>query len=99
MKRTTPARAAARETLPVLLGGNLVFFVLYSRFLTGRAVYLYTDIGSDSVASSLPLITLLERMFRAGRFGGYELTAGLGSDTTATFMKYLNPVKIGRAHV
>ena len=93
MKRTTPARAAARETLPVLLGGNLVFFVLYSRFLTGRAVYLYTDIGSDSVASSLPLITLLERMFRAGRFGGYELTAGLGSDTTATFMKYLNPVK------
>ena len=79
--------------LITLLLANTIFFILYLRFFRGNAVYLYTDIGSDSVTSSLPIISMLQRMFETGNFSGYSLNAGLGSDLTSILVKYLNPIK------
>ncbi len=78
----------------VLLLANAVFFVLYLRFFTGEAVYLYTDIGSDSVNSSYPIIAMVQRLFGSRDFSGFSLTAGLGSSTVTYLLKYLNPVKL-----
>ena len=55
--------------------------------------YLYTDIGSDSVASSYPILVMLSRLFRSGDFSSYTLSCGLGADTAATFLQYINPLK------
>ena len=78
----------------ILILGNAVFFALYRRFFTGDAVYLYTDIGSDSVTSSLPILSMLQRLFAARDLSGYSLSAGLGSSTAALLLKYLNPMKL-----
>ncbi len=78
----------------VLLGfAALIFFVLYRRFLFGNAVYLFKDVGSDSMSSSYPILVMLSRLFHAGDFSAYTLSSGLGSDTSVTFLQYLNPLK------
>ncbi|MBR3232399.1 MAG: hypothetical protein IKF75_06970, partial [Lachnospiraceae bacterium] len=38
--------------IPLLILTNLVFFVLYRRFLFKGAVFMYSDVGSDSLSSS-----------------------------------------------
>lgn len=78
----------------ILILANAVFALLYLRFLTGDAVYLYTDIGSDSVTSGYPVIVMLQRLFSSGDFSGYSLTAGLGSSTLVPLIKYLNPIRL-----
>ncbi len=88
-----PMRPKTKETLLYLAFSSLVFLALYRRFVFGQAVYLYTDIGSDSVASSYPILVMLSRLFRAGDFSFYTLSSGLGADTAATFLQYLNPLK------
>jgi uncharacterized membrane protein YfhO len=77
----------------LLTATNLIFVFLYRRFLFGDGVYLFTDIGSDSMSSSYPIIAMLGRLFRSGDFSSYNLTAGLGNDITGTFLQYLNPIK------
>ena len=86
-------RGALRDTVLFLIFASLVFLVLYRRFIFGNAVYLYTDIGSDSTASSYPILVMLSRLFQEGNFSFYTLSSGLGSDTTATFLQYINPLK------
>lgn len=81
-------------SLMILLLANAIFFALYFKFFKGEAIYLYTDIGSDSVASSLPIINMLQRLTGAGDLSGYSVTAGLGSSTFASLIKYLNPIKL-----
>ncbi len=77
----------------ILLLANAVFFALYFRFFTGEAVYLYTDIGSDSINSSLPIISMLQRLFAARDFSGFSLNSGIGAPTLVSALKYLNPIK------
>lgn len=77
----------------LLVATNLIFVLLYHRFLFGNGVYLFTDVGSDSMSSSYPIIAMLGRLFRSGDFSSYSLTAGLGNDITGTFLQYLNPIK------
>ncbi len=84
---------SAKQTALFLLFASFIFLVLYRRFLFGSAVYLYSDIGSDSVASSYPILVMLSRLFQAGDFSFYTLSSGLGADTTATFLQYVNPLK------
>ena len=80
--------------LPVLfLAVNVVFVFLYRRFLTGRGVYLYTDIGSDSITSSFPIIVYLRAHFRECLAGVFRFESGLGSDMAQIAVKYLNPLK------
>ena len=86
-------RGALRDTVLFLIFASLVFLVLYRRFIFGNAVYLYTDIGSDSTASSYTILVMLSRLFQEGNFSFYTLSSGLGSDTTATFLQYINPLK------
>ena len=81
------------QTLFLICAASLLFVILYRRFLFGQAVYLYTDIGSDSVASSYPILVMLSRLFRSGDFSSYTLSCGLGADTAATFLQYINPLK------
>ena len=78
----------------ILILANAVFFALYYRFFTGDAVYLYTDIGSDSTNSSLPIISMLQRLVELSDYSGYSLNAGLGSSTLPWLLKYLNPMKL-----
>ena len=78
----------------ILLLANAVFAALYWRFLTGDAVYLYTDIGSDGVNSSYPIIAMLQRLLASHDFSGFSLTNGLGASTFGYLLKYLNPVKL-----
>ena len=86
-------RRNAKYTVSLLALTTAVFLVLMRRFLFGNAVYLYTDIGSDSVASSYPILVMLSRLFQSGDFSFYTLSSGLGADTTATFLQYVNPLK------
>ncbi len=83
-----------KHTRTTLLAATAVLYlILYGRFLFGDAVYMYSDVGSDSLSSSYPIITMLSRLFGTRTFSFYTLWAGLGTDTTATFLQYLNPLK------
>ena len=77
----------------LLLAVNAVYILLYRTFLSGNAVYLYTDIGSDSITSSFPIIVYLGGHFRRSLAGFYQLESGLGADLTQIAVKYLNPLK------
>ena len=52
----------------LLILTNLVFFVLYRRFLFKGAVFMYSDVGSDSLSSSYPIIAELSRLFETRTF-------------------------------
>ena len=77
----------------VLLLSSLIYMGLYGFFIFGNAVYMYSDIGSDSLSSSYPIITMLARLYQERQFSFYTLSSGLGSDTSATFLQYINPLK------
>ncbi|HAE44493.1 MAG TPA: hypothetical protein DCG37_02695 [Lachnospiraceae bacterium] len=72
----------------------VLYLILYGRFLFGDAVYMYSDVGSDSLSSSYPIIVMLSRLYETRTFSFYTLWDGLGADTTATFLQYLNPLKL-----
>ncbi|MDO4805412.1 MAG: YfhO family protein [Lachnospiraceae bacterium] len=72
----------------------ILYLVLYGRFLFGNAVFMYSDIGSDSLSSSYPIVVMLSRLFETRTFAHYTLWDGLGADTTATFLQYINPLKL-----
>ena len=73
---------------------NLIFCLLYWKFIIGDNVYMYADIGNDSLSSSYPLLVLLSRLFHNGGFTSYALTDGLGTDITSLYLQYINPVKL-----
>ncbi|MBP3879690.1 MAG: YfhO family protein, partial [Lachnospiraceae bacterium] len=77
----------------VLFLSALIYLGLYGFFIFGNAVYMYSDIGSDSLSSSYPIITMLARLFQKRQFSFYTLESGLGSDTSAIFLQYINPLK------
>lgn len=78
----------------LLIFTAILYLILYGRFLFGDAVFMYGDIGSDSLSSSYPIITMLSRLFETRTFSHYTLWDGLGADTTATFLQYINPLKM-----
>ena len=80
--------------LLVLVLSSLIFLALYSRFIFGDAVFMYTDVGSDGMSASYPIITLMSRIFMSGNFSSFNLESGLGADTTATLLQYINPLKL-----
>ena len=80
--------------LLLLVLSSLIFLALYSRFIFGDAVFMYTDVGSDGMSASYPIITMLSRLFMGGNFSSFNLESGLGTDTTATFLQYINPLKL-----
>ena len=83
-----------KHTRTTLLAATAVLYlILYGRFLFGDAVYMYSDVGSDSLSSSYPIIVMLSRLFGTRTFNYYTLWDGLGADTTSTFLQYLNPLK------
>ena len=97
MNTKTASITGHRKTLPVLVLfalTNLVFICLYARFILGDAVYMYADIGNDSLSSSYPLLVLLSRLFHNGGFSTYAITDGLGTDITSLYLQYINPVKL-----
>ena len=90
----TSRRKNHLPALAVFILTNLIFAAVYARFLTGSAVYMYADIGNDSLSSSYPLLVMLSRLFHEGRFPFYDLTFGAGTDITALYLQYLNPIKL-----
>ena len=80
--------------IPLLILTNAVFFILYRNFIFGDAVFMYSDVGSDSLSSSYPIIAELSRLFETRTFSHYTIWSGLGQDTTATFLQYINPFKL-----
>ena len=83
-----------KHTRTTLLAATAVLYlILYGRFLFGDAVYMYSDVGSDSLSSSYPIIVMLSRLFGTRTFNYYTLWDGLGADTTSTFLQYINPLK------
>lgn len=81
------------SVLLLLLLTNLIFCLLYRKFIFGNGVYLYADVGCDSLTSSYPILSLLARMFGSGDLTAYSLDFGAGADISATYLQYLNPVK------
>ncbi len=79
--------------IPLLVLVNVVFLLLYRHFIFHNAVYMYSDGGSDSLSSSYPIITMLSHLFESGTYSHFTLWDGLGIDTTAIFLQYLNPLK------
>ncbi len=74
---------------------NILFCILYWRFLCGRAVYMYADIGSDSLSSSYPILAVIAQKLEAGSVSGFSLTAGLGTDITQVLLQaLLNPARL-----
>lgn len=83
-----------RLPLPVLIfTTTLVYAGLYSRFLFGNAVFMYSDIGSDSLSSSFPTLMMLSHLYEEGALGSYTLINGLGGSTALFAIQYLNPLK------
>ncbi|MBQ0058643.1 MAG: YfhO family protein, partial [Lachnospiraceae bacterium] len=80
--------------LVLFLLTNLIFVGLYRHFLLGHAAYMYADIGNDSLSSSYPILVMLSRLFHDGNLTAYDLTAGLGTDISATYLQYINPIKL-----
>ena len=80
--------------LLLLILVNATFVLLYWRFVSGRAVYLYSDIGSDSIAMSYPVLALVSRMLRTGAVSTYSVQMGLGADLAATLLQFVNPVRL-----
>ena len=78
----------------VILLSGLVFLALYRRFLFGDTIYLFSDTGSDSLAASYPILRMVNYLFQSRTFSSYTLFSGLGQDTTAVFLQFLNPLKI-----
>ncbi len=73
---------------------SVIFLALYWRFVFGDAVFMYTDVGSDGMSSSYPIITMLSRLLHNKDFSSFTLESGLGADTTSTFLQYINPLKL-----
>ena len=80
--------------LLLLVLSSVIFLALYRRFIFGDAIFMYTDLGSDGMSSSYPIITMLSRLLMNRDFSAFTLESGLGTDTTATFLQYLNPLKL-----
>ena len=80
--------------LLLLILSSAIFLALYRRFIFGDAIFMYTDLGSDGMSSSYPIITMLSRLLMNRDFSAFTLESGLGSDTTATFLQYINPLKL-----
>ena len=63
-----------KHTRTTLLAATAVLYlILYGRFLFGDAVYMYSDVGSDSLSSSYPIIVMLSRLFGTRTFNYYTL--------------------------
>ncbi len=85
---------ADRHPLPVLIfTTSLIYLALYSRFLFGKAVFMYSDIGSDSLSTFFPTFMMLSRLLKEGALGSYTLTYGLGGSTAFYALQSLNPLK------
>ena len=82
------------KILLLLVLSSAIFLALYRRFIFGDAIFMYTDLGSDGMSSSYPIITMLSRLLMNRDFSAFTLESGLGSDTTATFLQYMNPLKL-----
>lgn len=72
---------------------NLIFFLLYFKFLVGDAAYIYTDIGSDTMEMSYPFNLYIGDKIRHWDWELYSLNAGLGSDVLPIILQYLNPIQ------
>ena len=86
-------RHPVREWAVLMAVTCVIFLVLMRKFIFGDADYLYSDIGSDSVSSSFPILAMLGRMVQTGDLSSYRLDYGLGGDTTYLLLQYLNPFK------
>lgn len=73
---------------------SLIFLILYRTFLFGSAIYMYSDIGTDSVSSSYPIIVFFARKLQQADFAAYSPGFGLGSGTLALALQYINPLKL-----
>ena len=84
---------SAHKIAAVLILTNVIFIILFYIFIFGGSIYMYSDVGSDSLSSSFPVIALLSRHLHNLDFSSYSLEFGLGNDITASFLQYLNPLK------
>ena len=73
---------------------NVIFLILYSKFVLFEYAYMYTDIGSDTMAANYPNNVFFSNLFHSGDFSSYALNYGLGKDITSTFIQYLNPINL-----
>lgn len=85
--------SAKKNIILLMVLTNLVFLVLYAVFIFGNGIYMYADVGSDSLSSSYPIMALLSRMLHSLNFSSFNLEFGVGNDITATSLQYLNPLK------
>lgn len=74
----------ARERAPRLwtflaLAGAVALAVFW-RFLLFKAVYLYTDVGNDTITEDYPRLLLLLRYLRAEGLPGWSFHVGLGEN-------------------
>ena len=80
--------------IPVFIAVNIVFLILYGRFVLLRDVYIYTDIGSDTLNSNYPNYVFFSNLIRSGHISQYYLSHGLGKDVFSSLIQYVNPLNL-----
>ena len=71
---------------------SVIFWILYGRFFWGGGLYMYEDIGGDTLRQYIPQIVYDLNRLHKGLFSGYDLTIGFGRYYVTLLYKYLNPV-------
>lgn len=72
---------SVRECLPVFLLLLVCAGILFHDFLLCRKLYLFKDIGSDSLNLAYPQYVHLSRYLREHGFPGWSFNTGIGQDT------------------
>ncbi|MGI6019982.1 MAG: YfhO family protein [Lachnospiraceae bacterium] len=86
--------AKKHAALICFIATNIIFLLLYSRFVLLQNVYIYADIGSDTMAANYPNNIFFSNLIHNGDFTVYSLAYGLGKDITSTACGYLNPLNL-----
>lgn len=93
-KLSTFLRRDVRYVIILLALTTALFLGLYSPFFFGGQMYVYTDIGSDTINTYLPNIIYDLRSFASGTTDLYVLDRGLGEYAPSLLYKYLNGVNL-----
>lgn len=89
------------EDLIVILLLAIVSVIVYWRYLSGSALYVFSDIGRDSFVQTYPGLLNLADRIQSGEWGaGFDFNQGLGNPHGAIGINLTNWVALfGREHV
>lgn len=96
-KKPEGKHAISGSELSVMLGLlMLICFIVFHKFILGFAVYLFKDMGSDTLNYSYPAFINIAETIRSGALPGWSFEQGMGQNVfpfslndPATYLLYL----------